>query len=48
MNREQKFFDALRDLFVGAKIEGESGYINLSCRACEREAPSLKKLADIA
>ncbi|MBA7477182.1 hypothetical protein ES707_12584 [subsurface metagenome] len=29
MNREQKFFDALRDVFVGAKIEGESGYINL-------------------
>ncbi len=29
MNREQKFFDALRDVFVGAKVEGESGYINL-------------------
>ena len=29
MNREQKFFNALRDVFVGAKIEGESGYINL-------------------
>jgi len=29
MNEEQKFWDALRDLFVGAKIEGESGYINL-------------------
>lgn len=29
MNREQKFFDSLRDVFVGAKIEGESGYINL-------------------
>jgi len=26
---EQKFFDALRDVFVGARIEGESGYINL-------------------
>lgn len=26
---EQKFFDALRDIFVGARIEGESGYINL-------------------
>lgn len=29
MTREQKFFDALRDVFVGAKVEGESGYINL-------------------
>lgn len=27
--REQKFFSALRDIFVGAKVEGESGYINL-------------------
>lgn len=26
---EQKFSNALRDIFVGAKIEGESGYINL-------------------
>ena len=26
---EQKFFNALRDIFVGARIEGESGYINL-------------------
>jgi adenine-specific DNA-methyltransferase len=26
---ERKFFDALRDIFVGARIEGESGYINL-------------------
>ncbi|MFL6209622.1 MAG: site-specific DNA-methyltransferase [Pyrinomonadaceae bacterium] len=26
---EQKFFAALRDIFVGARIEGESGYINL-------------------
>ena len=24
-----RFFDALRDVFVGAKVEGESGYINL-------------------
>lgn len=29
MTREQKFFSALRDVFVGAKVEGESGYINL-------------------
>lgn len=26
---EQKFFDALRDIFIGAEIEGDSGYINL-------------------
>ncbi|RMH38214.1 MAG: site-specific DNA-methyltransferase, partial [Gammaproteobacteria bacterium] len=26
---ERQFFDALRNLFVGAKIEGESGYVNL-------------------
>jgi adenine-specific DNA-methyltransferase len=29
MTKEEKFFDALRDVFVGAKVEGESGYINL-------------------
>jgi hypothetical protein len=34
MNREQKFFNALRDVFVGAKVEGESGYINLMRRRC--------------
>lgn len=26
---EQQFLDALRDIFVGAKVEGDSGYINL-------------------
>lgn len=26
---ETQFFNALRDIFVGAKIEGDSGYINL-------------------
>lgn len=26
---EKQFFDALRDIFVGAKVEGESGFINL-------------------
>ncbi len=26
---ETQFFDALRDIFVGAKVEGNSGYINL-------------------
>ena len=29
MTKEQKFFNTLRDIFVGAKVEGESGYINL-------------------
>src|SRR5439155_7366517 len=29
MTKEEKFFGALRDVFVGAKVEGESGYINL-------------------
>ena len=27
--KEKRFFEALRDVFVGAKVEGESGYINL-------------------
>lgn len=29
MSEEQKFYDALKDIFVGAKVEGASGYINL-------------------
>jgi len=29
MTKEQKFYNALRDIFVGAKIEGESGFVNL-------------------
>ncbi len=29
MSKEQRFYDALEDIFVGAKVEGESGYINL-------------------
>lgn len=29
MTKEQKFFNALKDVFVGAKVEGESGFINL-------------------
>ena len=29
MTKEQKFYDALKDIFIGAKVEGESGYINL-------------------
>lgn len=28
-SKEQRFLDALADLFVGAEIEGDSGYINL-------------------
>lgn len=27
--KERKFFEALKDIFVGAKVEGESGFINL-------------------
>jgi|GEM_PF-78679 len=29
MTKEQKFFKALEDLFIGAKIEGTGGFINL-------------------
>jgi hypothetical protein len=29
MTKEQKFYNALRDIFIGAKIEGESGFVNL-------------------
>jgi len=29
MTKEQEFYKELRDIFVGAKVEGESGYINL-------------------
>jgi len=29
MTKEQKFYNALRDIFIGAKVEGDSGYINL-------------------
>ena len=36
MTREQKFFNALRDVFVGAKVEGESGYINLTGKWIKR------------
>jgi len=27
--KEKRFYDSLRDIFVGAEVEGESGYINL-------------------
>ncbi len=26
-NKEQKFYSALEDLFVGAKLEGQIGYV---------------------
>ena len=29
MTKEQKFYNILQDLFVGAKLEGDSGYVNL-------------------
>lgn len=29
MRREEKFFNALKDVFIGAPVEGQSGYINL-------------------
>ncbi len=29
MTKEKRFLDALRDLFIGAKVDGQSGYINL-------------------
>lgn len=27
--KEKRFFDALRDIFIGAKVEGDSGFVNL-------------------
>jgi adenine specific DNA methylase Mod len=29
MTKEEKFYEALQDVFIGAKIEGEGGFINL-------------------
>jgi hypothetical protein len=29
MTKEIKFYKALQDIFIGAKIEGEGGFINL-------------------
>ena len=29
MTKEEKFYGVLRDVFVGAKVDGESGFINL-------------------
>jgi uncharacterized protein with von Willebrand factor type A (vWA) domain len=29
MTKEQKFFKALQDVFIGAQIEGKGGFVNL-------------------
>ncbi len=29
MTKEQKFYKTLQDVFIGAKIEGEGGFVNL-------------------
>ena len=29
MTKEKKFFEALQSVFIGAKIEGDSGFVNL-------------------
>lgn len=29
MTKEQKFHNALKNIFIGAKVEGKSGYIKL-------------------
>ena len=29
MTKEQKFYKALQDVFIGAQIEGEGGFVNL-------------------
>ena len=29
MGKKQKFYSALKDLFVGAKLDGQGGYVNL-------------------
>ena len=52
MTYEKKFLDSLKDIFVGAKVEGESGYINLmkiKARYFEMGVfPRLKKDIDTA
>jgi adenine-specific DNA-methyltransferase len=49
---EQQFLDALKDIFVGAKVEGDSGYINLmkikSHYFTEGVFPRLMKDIDVA
>lgn len=29
MTKEQKFFNTLQDIFIGTKIKGQGGFINL-------------------
>lgn len=29
MSKEQKFYEALQDVFIGVKVEGEGGFVNL-------------------
>ena len=29
MTKEQKFYNSLQDIFIGAKIEGQGGFVNL-------------------
>ena len=29
MTKEQKFYSALQDVFIGAQIEGKGGFVNL-------------------
>jgi hypothetical protein len=29
ITKEQKFYNALQDVFIGAKIEGQGGFVNL-------------------
>lgn len=44
--KEERFYAALKDVFVGAKVEGESGYINLmriKSRYFEKISSHLKK-----
>lgn len=52
MKFERQFFNALRDIFVGAKVEGDSGYVNLmriKSRYYEQGVfPQLKKDIDEA
>ncbi|RMH33654.1 MAG: site-specific DNA-methyltransferase [Gammaproteobacteria bacterium] len=49
MTKEERFFNALRDVFVGAKVEGESGFVNLMrIKSCYYEKGVFPRLnADI-
>lgn len=29
MTKEQKFYNVLKDIFIGANIEGQGGFVNL-------------------